>query len=253
MKLNYKIYGKGEPLIILHGLLGSLDNWVTLAKKFAENYTVFTIDQRNHGKSPHSQEFSYEVLREDLLEFMQDNYIHKANLLGHSMGGKTVMNFALEYPDMVNKLVVADIAPIKYKAGHKPIFDALFSVNLKNCTSRKDVDEQLSKYIKNFGIRQFLMKGLSRNKEGNFSWKFNLESIWNSYNKVIDSLEEDLQFEGETLFVKGENSNYIIEEYLPEIEKHFPNYKLKTIKNAGHWLHAEKPMEFYEIVREFLK
>lgn len=252
MKLNFKTYGQGEPLIILHGLLGSLDNWLTLAKKFGENYTVFTLDQRNHGKSPHSAEFNYEVLREDLLEFMEDNYIHKAHLLGHSMGGKTVMNFALEYPEKVDKLIVADIAPVKYKGGHKVIFDALFKINLSEINSRKEVDFLLEKDIKDYGVRQFLMKGL-KNTNKVYSWKFNLKEIWNSYQNVNDNLEEDLQFEGETLFLKGENSNYILDDYIPEIENYFPNYHLETIKNSGHWLHAEKPNEFYELVINFLK
>jgi len=252
MKLNYKIYGQGEPIIILHGLLGSLDNWATIAKNLARNYMVFTIDQRNHGKSPHSDIFNYDVLREDLFEFMEDNFINKAHLLGHSMGGKTVMNFALEYPDKVDKLIVADIAPVKYYEGHKNIFDALFSIDLKKTRSRKEVDEQLSKYINHFGIRQFLMKGLTKNKDKQFIWKFNIDAIWNSYKNIIDNTNEDVDFEGETLFIKGGNSDYIIDEYLPEIKKYFPNYTLSTIKNTGHWLHAEKPDEFLEILNNFL-
>lgn len=254
MKLNFKTYGQGEPLIILHGLLGSLDNWQTLGKQFAENYTVFIIDQRNHGKSPHAKEFNYQVLADDLLEFMDDNHLYSANILGHSMGGKTAMNFAVENPDRVQKLIIADIAPVKYKEGHKAIFDALFSVDLEKISSRKEVEAQLALTIKEFGIRQFLMKGLTRNKDRKFIWKFNLEDIWASYNDIIDTFYlPDAEFDGETLFIKGENSNYILDEYLPEIEKYFPNYTLEIIENTGHWLHAEQPKIFYDLVNNFLQ
>jgi pimeloyl-ACP methyl ester carboxylesterase len=253
MKLNFKTHGQGEPLIILHGLLGSLDNWSTLAKKFAENYTVFIVDQRNHGKSPHAKEFNYQVLSEDLLEFMDDNHIYSANILGHSMGGKTAMNFAVNNPDRVQKLIIADIAPIKYDGGHQLIFDALFSINLNEIKSRKEVDKQLEIFIKEFGIRQFLMKGLTRDKDKNFVWKFNLKDIWNSYSKIINTFDDsEAEFDGETLFVKGANSNYILDEYSPKIEEIFPNYTLETIEDAGHWLHSEKPAVFFKMVSNFL-
>ncbi|MFT4970644.1 MAG: esterase, partial [Chitinophagales bacterium] len=162
MQLNYKVFGSGEPLIILHGLLGSLDNWQTLAKKYAEQYTVFIIDQRNHGKSPHSDEFSYDIMVEDLLEFCESNFIFTCNLLGHSMGGKVAMQFALTYPDYVDKLIIADIAPVRYQAGHNEIFKALRKVDLSQIKERKEVDEILATSIPEFGIRQFLMKGLTR-------------------------------------------------------------------------------------------
>ena len=254
MKLNFKTYGQGAPLIILHGLLGSLDNWATLAKKFAEDYTVFVVDQRNHGKSPHSKEFNYQLLSDDLLAFMDENYISSASIIGHSMGGKTAMNFAVENPDKVDKLIIADIAPVAYSGGHKVIFDALFSIDLEKVKSRKDVDLQIEKYIKEFGIRQFIMKGLTRDQDRNFIWKFNFRDIWNSYNEIIGTFDTtDTEFDGETLFVKGENSNYILEKYFSDIKKTFPNYQLETIQDTGHWLHAEKPIEFFNIVSAFLR
>ena len=253
MKLNFKTYGQGEPLIILHGLLGSLDNWSTLAKKFAVNYTVFIVDQRNHGKSPHAKEFNYQVLSEDLLEFMDDNHLHSANIIGRSMGGKTAMTFAVDNPDRVQKLIIADIAPIKYSGGHKIIFDALFSVDLVKIKSRKEVETQLEGYIKEFGIRQFLLKGLTRDQDRNFVWKFNLKDIWDSYNEIIDTFDDlDTVFDGKTLFIKVANSNYILDEYFPKIEKIFPNTEFETIEKAGHWLHAEQPTIFHELVKKFL-
>jgi pimeloyl-ACP methyl ester carboxylesterase len=212
MQLNYKVFGSGEPLIILHGLLGSLDNWQTIAKELGENFTVFTIDQRNHGRSPHSEEFDYNLLVHDLLNFMYENHIFNAHILGHSMGGKVAMQFALEHSDMVNKLIVADIAPVNYPPGHDIIFEALLAVNLAKMNSRKEVEEIIESYIKNFGVRQFLMKGLTRNSDNTFSWKFNLSSLWSNYNKILNTAETESIFEGETLFIKGENSKYILVE-----------------------------------------
>lgn len=252
MELNYKTFGSGEPLIILHGLLGSLDNWQTIAKELGEYYTVFTIDQRNHGKSPHSEEFNYNLLVQDLLNFMYENHIFNANMLGHSMGGKVAMQFAVEHTDMVNKLIIADIAPVNYPPGHDIIFEALLAVDLAKMNSRKEVEDIVESFIKEFGVRQFLMKGLTRNSDNTFSWKFNLESLWENYIKILNSFETKEKFEGETLFLKGEKSKYILDEYLPLIEKNFPNYSLETIENAGHWLHAEQPELFLNAAKSFL-
>ncbi|MGB1247265.1 MAG: alpha/beta fold hydrolase [Chitinophagales bacterium] len=253
MKLNFKTFGQGEPLIILHGLLGSLDNWQTLGKKLAKNYTVFLVDQRNHGRSPHSDEFSYDILAEDLLCFMEDNYLYKAHLLGHSMGGKTVMQFALQNPDMVDKLIVADIAPVKYIGGHEAIFNALLAVDLPNISTRKEIETQLATTIKEFGVRQFLMKGLTRGEGNIFEWKFNLQSLWNNYKEVLGTFESNEVFEGETLFLKGGNSKYILADYQEQINTFFPDNQIQTIEGAGHWLHAEKPMDFLEKTLNFLQ
>lgn len=251
IQLNYKSFGNGEPLIILHGLLGSLDNWQTMAKKLAEHFTVFIVDQRNHGKSPHTDQFNYGLLSEDLLNFMYENHIFNAHLLGHSMGGKVVMQFATEHSDMVNKLIVADIAPVKYPAGHDAIFDALCGVNLSNISSRQDVDDELKKDIEDFGVRQFLMKGLTRKEDKSFTWKYNLVSLENNYENILNTFENGI-FEGNTLFIKGANSKYIQEKNLEKMKAHFPNYTLKIIENAGHWLHAEQPEDFFETVKDFL-
>lgn len=251
LQLNYKTYGNGEPLIILHGLLGSLDNWQTIAKKLSEQYTVFIVDQRNHGKSPHTDEFSYDLLSEDLLNFMYENHIFNAHLLGHSMGGKVVMQFATEHSDMVNKLIVADIAPVKYPAGHDAIFDALCSVDLSKASSRKDVEDDLMKSIQDFAVRQFLMKGLTRADDKSFRWKYNLVSLEKNYQNILNTFDAGM-FEGATLFIKGANSKYIQAQNFEKMKFHFPNYELKTIENAGHWLHAEQPDDFLNTVLDFL-
>lgn len=252
MKLNFKTFGQGQPLIILHGLLGSLDNWQTLGKQFAEHYSVFLIDQRNHGKSPHSSAFSYPLLADDLAAFMEDNFISSAHILGHSMGGKTAMYFAMKYPDKLDKLIIADIAPVQYSQGHKVIFDALFSVDLKYVANRNEIDEQLKQQIPQFGVRQFLMKGLTRNDDRELSWKFNLVDIWANYENILDIFDCEETFDHETLFIKGEKSDYILDEYHQAILKYFPEATFAQIENAGHWLHAENPKKFYKLSIDFL-
>lgn len=252
MDLNYKSFGSGEPLLILHGLLGSLDNWQTLAKKYAEYYTVFIIDLRNHGKSPHSEAFSYDLMVADILEFCEQNHIYNTNLLGHSMGGKVAMQFAVEHNDLVNKLIIADISPVNYPPGHDVIFEALLSVDLNKMESRSDVEEVLKQTIPEFGVRQFLMKGLTRADDNSFEWKFNLKSLWENYPKILNTFETTENFEGKTLFINGGSSKYVLTEYYTEIEKYFPNYNLETIENVGHWLHAENPKEFLEKTLNFL-
>lgn len=252
MNLNFKTFGSGEPLIILHGLLGSLDNWQTLAKKYAEHYTVFILDQRNHGKSPHSDEFSYNLMVKDLVEFCEQNHIYKTNLLGHSMGGKVAMQFAVENNDLVDQLIIADIAPVNYPPGHDVIFEALLSVDLNKMESRNDVEVILKKSIPEFGVRQFLMKGLTRTENNSFEWKFNLKSLWENYNDILNTFSSDDKFKGKTLFINGSKSKYVLPEYTNMIEQFFPNYKCETIENTGHWLHAENPTEFFDKTLNFL-
>lgn len=253
MNLNFKAFGSGEPLLILHGLLGSLDNWQTLGKQYAEDYTVFIIDQRNHGKSPHSNAFSYQIMSEDLLEFCEQNHIYKTHILGHSMGGKVAMQFALENEDYLDKLIVADIAPVRYEAGHNEVFNALMSADIKGADSRKEIENQIQKTIPDFGTRQFLMKGLTRDDNNNFWWKFNLDALWNNYDDILGSFETDAKFEGPSLFINGSESQYVLPEYQDKIDCYFPANQRETIQGAGHWLHAQKPQEFYEKTIRFLR
>ena len=253
MKLNYKEFGQGEPIVILHGLFGTSDNWQTLAKQLAKNYTVFIIDQRNHGRSPHDDEFNYQVMAHDLKEFLEQNWIYKARIIGHSMGGKTAMQFASSYPDMVEKLVIVDIANSKYKGGHETIFDALMNLELDKIENRKDADEFLKNKIEEFGVRQFLLKNLTRNKEGGYEWKMNLPVIYKNYEAILNEIEVEEQYEGATLFVKGGLSKYIDEENFNTTQQVFPNAVLKTINNVGHWVHAEAPKELLQLLNVFLK
>lgn len=251
MKLHYKKFGKGEPLIVLHGLMGMLDNWQSPAKKFAEDFEVFIVDQRNHGHSPHSEVFNYRLMMEDLLEFMDFHELGQAHLLGHSMGGKTVMKVAQNHPEYVDKLVVVDIAPRAYEVHHQQILKGLQAVNLNNQKSRREADETLKQYIPEMGVRQFLLKNLYWKEKGQLAWRFNLPVI----NDVIADIGEevaDKQHQGETLFIGGQNSNYIQDSDKEMIDLFFPNSTLITIPNAGHWVHAEQPDKFIEATLDFL-
>jgi len=247
MQLNHKIFGEGEPFVILHGLFGMLDNWQGFAKKLAEHYKVYIIDLRNHGKSFHSDEFSYELMSEDLFKLYEENNIGSAMLLGHSMGGKTAMRFALDHPQLIKKLFVLDIGPKQYMPGHLEIFEALFALEIDTLDNRKDASDALEERIPSFGVRQFILKNLTRNKDKSFRWKMNLKAIHEHYDRVIEALSEGV-FHGDTLFIKGENSDYINDGDEEEIYKLFPNASFKTVADAGHWVHAEKPDELLEIL-----
>lgn len=249
--LNYKTFGEGQPLIIVHGFLGSLDNWMTLGKKFSEDFQVYLIDQRNHGKSFHSNEWGYDQMVEDLEYFIDQLGIENPHLLGHSMGGKTVMQFTAFHPEKVDKLVVADIGPKFYPPHHQTILSGLKAVPIDKISSRQDAENVLKEYIPEIGVRTFLMKNLQRSGEG-FSWKMNLPVLSSQIEKVGEGLSHHLPIETESLFIRGGNSNYILDEDWDEIERIFPYAQLETVDHAGHWLHAEQPEDFYNKVIKFL-
>ncbi|AGA76940.1 alpha/beta fold hydrolase [Echinicola vietnamensis] len=252
MKLNYKKVGQGKPLIILHGLFGSADNWLSIAKELEEDYTMYLVDQRNHGDSPHSEEWSYKSMVDDLAAFMTSQGLEAAYIMGHSMGGKTAMNFALKYPNKVQKLIIADIAPRYYPPHHENILAGLNAIDMDHLASRKEADETLAEHIPEMGIRQFLMKSLGRDENRKFVWKINLPVITEKIDNVGAEIESDKSYAGPTLFMRGANSDYIQEKDKEDLEKYFPEYKLITIKNAGHWLHAEQPDAVVETIKAFL-
>ena len=255
--LNYKEFGLGEPVVILHGLFGTLDNWQTIAKKMSEHFTVFIIDLRNHGRSPQTNDtFTYQLLADDLAEFMQDHWIYEARIIGHSMGGKVAMQFALNHPDSVKKLAVIDIAPKKYPSGHEEIFDALLNLDLSKLEDRKEAEAYLTKELdEDAGTIQFLLKNLSRRAEdegGGFEWKMNLDVLHRDYDEHILSAPEGDPFKKPTLFIRGGNSHYVKDSDMETIKTLFPKAELVTIDGAGHWVHAEKPKELLDVLMHFL-
>jgi esterase len=240
-----------KPIIILHGLFGSCDNWLTQAKLFAEHFHVFTVDQRNHGLSPHSEDFDYTVMVGDLLEFIESRYLKDAIVIGHSMGGKTAMNFAIAHPDKLSALIVVDIAPRAYNLEHYSIAEGLNAINIDTLITRNEADKQLSKFVPEPNVRQFLLKNLQRKTEGGFSWKINLKTI----TEKLGNIGVDILYKGNfgkpTLFFKGNQSNYIREKDLNHIIEIFPYAKIESL-DTGHWVQAEKPKEFVETVNAFI-
>jgi esterase len=251
MKLFFRVYGEGHPIIILHGLFGSSDNWLPQAKILSAKYKVFVVDQRNHGQSPHDDTFDYQAMVDDLSEFIDDHQIIDPIILGHSMGGKTAMNFALAHPDKIQKLIVADIAPRAYDLEHYIIVDGLNAIPIKEITSRAEADQSLSAYVHEPDTRQFLLKNLQRKAEGGFSWKINLPVISQKLANVGVDLLYTGVFEKPTLFVRGGKSSYIRDEDRARIKQIFPKSSLVTL-DTGHWVQAEKPQEFVDVVMQWL-
>lgn len=251
--LHSKIIGEGKPLLILHGYFGASDNWKTLGSQFAENYQVHLIDQRNHGRSFHANEFNYEILADDLYNYIQYHQLEEIYLIGHSMGGKTAMLFAVTFPDLIDKLIIVDISPKEYKPHHDAILAGLNSVDFSKQTSRSLVDAQIANYIPEVGVRQFLLKNVYWKEKGVLDYRFNLKSLTDNNAEIMKPLPIKTKFVKKTLFLKGEKSDYIMLAEHLIIDAHFPNNKIVEIKNAGHWLHAENPKQFYQEVCDFME
>ena len=252
MELNFKSFGQGEPVIILHGLFGMLDNWMTIGKRLSEHYAVYLVDLRNHGKSPHTQEHSYALMAGDLVDFFDQQWLHQASVIGHSMGGKVAMQFALDNPGVVNKLVVVDIAPKMYPPHHQDVLDTMLSFDPSAADNRRDMLLHLQSHLRDARTVHFLMKNLSRSKEGGFRWKMNLDSLVANYRELNETVTYDDPFEGDALFIRGAESAYIADEDMLEILEIFPRAKLSTIEGAGHWVHADKPDALLESITAFL-
>jgi pimeloyl-ACP methyl ester carboxylesterase len=254
MQLHAKIKGTGQPLIILHGFLGMGDNWKTLANAYAkEGFEVHLVDQRNHGRSPHDDAFSYELLAEDLKTYLEENGISAASIIGHSMGGKTAMYFASLYPDRVQQLIVVDIAPKYYAPHHQQILEGLTHVSKAKLSSRSAADELLSQYISEWSVRQFLLKNLYWKTQDELSLRMHLTSLKSNIEEIGKALPQNAHFKGDTLFIKGEHSDYIQDEDKADIASHFEKFVIKVIPQAGHWVHAEQRDAFLKVSLEFLK
>jgi esterase len=250
-RLHYRQQGSGPDIILIHGLLGSLENLNMVARGLKDNYTVTSVDVRNHGNSFHENDMDYTVLAKDILTTMETLKINNAHILGHSMGGKIAMQVALSSPEKVNKLVIADIAPVIYPPHHNHIITGLKSLDLTNIKSRKEADIQLATYVDEPSVRQFLLKNLI-STDGIFSFKCNIEFISDCYQQVMQAYKGSSTYLGDTLFIKGGNSDYILNDHRAIINNLFPSSKAKIIQGTGHWLHAEKTVAFNKIVNDFL-
>ncbi len=253
MQLYSNILGQGQPFIILHGFLGMSDNWKTLGNRFSEQgYEIHLVDQRNHGRSFKSDTFNYDVLVEDLKTYCDEYQLDDIILLGHSMGGKTAMLFATKYPQMVSKLIVADISPRFYPVHHDIILEGLSALDFELIKTRKEGDNILANYVPEFGIRQFLLKNLYWVEKEQLGLRINLKVLKDNVEEIGEALPTDSKFIGNTLFLRGDTSDYINLNDRALIKAHFPTATVETINNAGHWLHAENPKEFYEQVMQFI-
>ncbi|MHA8049563.1 alpha/beta fold hydrolase [Aquirufa sp. ROCK-SH2] len=253
MKLYFRKVGEhGPALVILHGIFGSSDNWLGIAKALSEKYQVYLVDQRNHGQSPWSDEFNYQVMAEDLLEFIQDHQLNKPIIIGHSMGGKVVMQFDLNYPEIAQKIIVVDIAPKFYPVHHTQILAGLNSIDLATLASRTEANEHLKRFEEKEGVRQFLLKNLYRNSEQQFAWRINLKVITENIDVVGHELFVKNHSDTPTFFIKGADSHYIQAEDHRYIAELFPNFELIEIPNAGHWVQADQPELFVQALEEIL-
>jgi len=255
LQLNFKRYSESGPvLVMMHGLFGSLENLSGIARYLTEHYQIYSLDMRNHGKSPHAEDMTLRTMASDVIEFLDRENLESAYLLGHSLGGKVMMEAALTAPARVDKLVVADIAPVDYAVPrHDDVFAGLEAVEFANLTNRSQADEQLAAHISEPAIRSFILKNLARNSDGSYHWRINVPAIKANYFHLIGANRDDSQYAGPVLFIKGEHSDYLTSEHRPEVVKRFPNAEVKILGGTGHWLHAEKPEVFAKLVHGFLK
>ncbi|PLX08855.1 MAG: alpha/beta hydrolase [Marinilabiliales bacterium] len=256
MELFFRRYGNegDQPIIILHGLFGISDNWVTYARRLSqEGFEVFVPDQRNHGQSPKSDIFNYLALTDDLFDFIDDNEIEDPIIIGHSMGGKVAMRFTLENPKLVKKLVVVDITLKAYgpRKQHLKIIEAMKSINLKEIKHRSEAEDQLAEYIPEKKIQLFVLKNLHRVDKDEFEWRLNFEGIEKSLKTMFDAITTSVKYKKPTLFIKGGASDYILLEDFEQIKYNFPNAEIVTIENASHWVHVEAAEKFYQLSSGF--
>jgi esterase len=255
MELFRHTLGEGEPLVILHGLLGISDNWVTVGRSLAHHHRVIIPDLRNHGRSPHAATFNYAVMACDLEELFDSEGITSAVVLGHSMGGRLAMHLATLAPEKVERLIVADIAPgtTPVRQHHLHLLRAMKSVNFDTVKSRQEVEELLAPLIPSAPLRQFVMKNLVRVGEARLGWRLHLDAIEYHLDQIMEGLQTDRHYPGPTLFIRGGESDYLTPADLPAIAHHFPKYRLETLEGAGHWLHVEQPAEFIRLTESWLQ
>jgi esterase len=255
MQLNFKIFGNPlhETVVILHGMFGTLDNWQTVARLLGEQYCVYIVDLRNHGRSPHSDSFNYAVMTADIIEFIEQQALRDVHLVGHSMGGKVAMQVALSEPQLLESLIVVDIAPKTYAGHHQDVFEAMFAINPPALASRHEAEEILNRFPLDWATKQFILKNLIISKDTQrYEWRMNLPAIYGSYADILGFEPSKNIFSKPTLFLRGEKSNYINPDEFAQISHNFSNVRLQTIANAGHWVHADAPQEFVAALFDFI-
>lgn len=249
--IHFKKYGQqGEPLVVIHGLFGNSDNWHSIAQSLAEHFTVYCLDLPNHGKSSNLENAAYDIMANAVNQWMMQESIQTCFLLGHSMGGKVAMQFASQFPEKVKRLIVADIAPVDYDPSHNEIFKGLKAINTEQLQNRKEADSILAQYVDILGVRQFLLKSLVKTEQG-FEWQIHIDNLFNNYAQIRATPPFEAPYQGDTLFIKGENSDYIQAQHKDAILTWFPQAQVKMIPATGHWLHAEKPLPFTSLVKRF--
>jgi esterase len=255
MKLFFREFGHGQPAIILHGLFGQSDNWVTVGRRIADQFHVFIPDQRNHGQSPHTPVHSFPAMADDLAEFIEEHEIENPVLIGHSMGGKVAMTYALENPGKVAKLVIIDISPRKYpeRVIHTQVISQMMGIDLEKINSRGEVEKLLDLRISDTRVRMFIMKNLYYKLHGKLAWRLNLEAINQSMDLLFDGIRSENQYKGPTLFIRGGKSDYVTDADIPLIKSLFPKALIKTISGATHWVHADAPEELCFLLSSFLE
>lgn len=260
MELHYRLLNPSSDLdadnkptlIMMHGLFGSLENLSGIGRLLTEKFRVLSLDMRNHGRSPHSDQMNLGALAADINAFFTQHNIESAHLLGHSLGGKAMMEFALTHSNKAESLVVADIAPVGYDVRrHDAIFDALRAVDLQSVTGRSDVDKQVKEAIPELAVRSFVLKNLAKHEQGHYIWRANIDALYQQYDHLI-AANRDSVFDGKVLFIKGGASDYIQQAHQEAVLQRFPNAQLKIMSDAGHWLHAENPELFTNLVKRFI-
>lgn len=250
MLLNYQTQGQGQPLVLLHGLFGSADNWGIIAKHFAQSHQVICVDLRNHGRSPHHDSQTYAEMADDLMEVCDALNLERIHLLGHSLGGKVAMQFATQYPERIVKLIVVDMAIRTYADVQTYLIDAMLAVDLTTVKTRSEVDQLLSRKIENVKVRQFLLMNLVRSNDG-LQWRINLAALKANYPFIRQAVCQSAHYSKPSLFVRGERSDYIQDEDMAQIKTRFTHAQFATLP-TGHWVHAEAPQAFIEVVEDFL-
>ncbi len=252
MELHYETFGSGPPVIILHGLLGFSGNWLSIGKILAEWYTVYLPDLRNHGSSPHSEQMSYPVMAGDIEEFCLSRGLSSPCIIGHSMGGKAAMEFALTRPDMADRLIVLDIAPKAYAPVYKNVFPLLKNIEIDTIDRRAEAEARLKKEIPDKVLRMFLLKNLGREKDGSFRWKINIDGLAANYHNIWAGIQPGRVYSGPVLFVRGGMSDLIDEKDEGEIREYFPYAGIETVEGAGHWIHIDKPDTLIRLIHSFI-